>query len=691
MVPSPNGEILSESKVSATVLVAEISGFSDLADQAEDPAVRQLLKETWERINRVVKEFDGSIVSYIGEELVVFWPPDVPGGDIGCRAVNCALSLRSIPAGMAAEGRPGALGRLKFKIGLSAGELLVMRAELAGQARIQGDPVNAARELAVLASPDRILIGQAVFQRVHGVFRLQRVRHLLSTGEKAPLTAYSVVARLDQPARIRYVGNGGLETRMVGREAQFHELVNLLEPLDVTADPFLALVIGEAGFGKSRMLYEFFGEVETGPRSYHLLSVRNFSEMQRTPFFMWKTLLKTRFGIREDMDEAESQDALLKGILKTWGKRLGRYTAIEAAHFIGALIGVSWRNSPYLKPFDDDPAGRNQHAFQLVREFFHRLSDSAPIILLVDDLQWADPGSLELLRNLLNQGTDAVPMLVLASVSPDFLADAAQWQRLAYRQVVLEAIPYTFEMIGDAFPSQPRLPDALLARMIGKAGGNPLYLEEIVRHIYQSNLDEQQGQRKPSAAYPIPDTLAGLLAMRLEQVSSQAREVLQLASVTGRTFWRGSVIAAARQPVGTGLLNLPAGVLERVVDEALDEIVQAELAFRRTDPVFGGEQEFIFKHPLVREVAYAVLPERYRKFYHFAAAKWLAEKNGSEMQVPIAEHFEKAGNISSALRYYQYAKTNATACGIPAEAELLESHIRTIRRSEQTAGPLDPA
>lgn len=690
MVNSPAADSLPEGQQSATVLVAELFGFSAFADQADQPVVRQLLKETWRRIARVIADFHGRIVTYIGDELIVIWDAEVPGDDAEL-AVNCALALQRVPAGMAAEGRAGVLGRLKFKVGISTGDIFVMRTDPSEPARVIGETLNTAKRFAELADPDKILIGTAAFRRVQGVFRMQRVSDLYLRGKTDPVEAYFVDARHEHATRIRYTGTGGLETRMVGRDNEFQSLKSLLEALDVSADPFLVLLIGEMGLGKSRLLLEFSGEVESAMKYYNFMAVRNHAENQRAPFFMWKSLLRNRFGIRDDMSEAVAQDTLLKGILRVWGKRLGKYTAIEAAHLIGDLIGISWRNSPYLLPFEGDPAARNARAFDLVRELFNRMADSGQVVLVVDDLQWIDLGSMELLLHVLAQSADALPMLILASAPPDFVVQYPEWGRLAYRVVDLEPIPYSFEMIVEAFPSLLNLPDPLLARMINKVSGNPLYLEEIARHIHFSRLKGKDVQRKISVAYPIPDTLNGLLAMRLEQVSQQASEVLQLASVTGRSFWRGSVLAAAKQPVGTGLLNLPAERLESAVDEALREIVRAELAFRRSDLVFGEEQEYIFKHSQFQEVAYENLPVKYRKFYHFAAAKWLAEKAGPDRQVIIARHFEIAGNISSALRYYQYAWNYAKACGIPAEVEALERHIRTIRRSEQTIGPEDSA
>ncbi len=647
-----------------------------------------LVKETWKRIDKVIIDHGGTITNHIGDEVTAVWGLPNPSGMDAERAVNCALALQSLLTGFAVEGRKSVMGNLKLKIGLSSGEALITRMGMKNDLNLIGETVNTAKRLSELASPEKILIGPVTFHMVHGVFRIYRISDLFLRGKTEAMNGYYVEGRHDQPTRIRYTGTGGLETRMVGREAEFKALLDLFEPLDLATDPFLVLIVGGVGHGKSRLMLEFSSEIESARKDFNFMSVRGTAEAYRTPFYIWKTLFKQRCGIRDDMPLQEAQENLLRGVINMWGKELGKYTAVEAAHFIGELIGLKWKGSPYIEPFHRNPEARNQRAFELIRELFTRVGTTGPVFLLIDDVQWVDAGSLELLLHILEQGTDPLPMVVIASMQPDYLEAYPEWERLSYEVVRLGPIQYTFEMIEQAFPSLFRLPEGLLARMIERSGGVPLYLEEIVKHIHFDRLMRSEEPRKaPSVAYPIPNTLKGLLLTRMDQVSLQAREVMQLASVAGRVFWRGSIIAAAKQPVGTGILNLPIEVLEKVVDNALNEISRAELAFRRTSPVYDGEQEYIFKHQLLQETAYEILPEKYRKFYHFAVAKWLADKVGPDMQVNIARHYERGGNISSALRYYQSALEYAEASGVFAEVELLQQQINNIRSGEKHTLP----
>jgi predicted ATPase len=519
---------------------------------------------------------------------------------------------------------------------------------------------------------------------VRGAFRVRRLDALELRGKTRPVTGYVVEEKLEQPTRVRYSGDESLETKMVGRNESFADLLDLYEALQVASDPFLGLVVGESGMGKSRILMEFSSRMEGVDPMISFFSVRGLAEAEKSPFYMWKSLWKHRFGVHENETSEAAAEGFLRGVLASWGKRLGDYSAVEAAHLIGDLIGLEWKNSPYLEAFHGDVYERNRRAFVLSRELLVRLAEAGPVVLLIDDLQWVDAGSLRLLAELLAPAADALPLFVLAASRPDFLVPNFQWLNLSYKTIRLEPIPFTPEMVREAYPKVSDFPDALLARMADRSAGSPFYLEELVKSFIQTDGDDPNVRAMPpSIAHPIPENLRALLQARMDSLPREAREVLQLASVTGRIFWTGAIKAAARQPVGTGLLNLPDEVLDRVVTNGLRQIVRAELAFPRTDSIYRGEQEYIFKHQMLQEVAYETLPQKYRKFYHFAVAKWLSERASPGFNAMVARHFEMAGNMSTALRLYRSALDYAESHGVRNEAEWLKGHIRGMQHYER--------
>jgi class 3 adenylate cyclase len=668
----------------ATVLFADLQGFTALAEELDFETVSDMIKEVWTRLDAVVVDHGGYIDKHIGDEVMAIWGAPYGAEDDAERAVTCALALvESLDAYCKETDRPEAAG-LKVKIGLHTGQVLATYLGIRKEYTVIGDTVNTAKRLAETAEAQTVLMGHTTYRMVRGAFRVRRMDSLELRGKTRSVTGYVVEEKLAQPTRVRYAGDESLETKMVGRDDAFADLLDLYEALQVASDPFLGLVVGESGMGKSRLLMEFSSRMEGVDPAISFFSVRGLAEAEKSPFYIWKSLWKHRFGIHENETPEAAAEGFLRGVLACWGKRLGDYSAVEAAHLIGDLIGLDWKNSPYLKAFEGDIYERNRKAFVLTRELLARIAEAGPIIFLIDDLQWVDQGSLTLLAELLKPAADALPVFVLAASRPDFLVPHFRWLNLAYRVIRLEPIPFTVEMVRETYPGAGHFPDALLARMADRSAGSPFYLEELVKSILQTDSDDPHAQpMPPSIAHPIPENLRALLQARMDALPRDAREVLQLASVTGRIFWSGAVKAAARQPVGTGLLNLPDEVLDRVVGDGLRQIVRAELAFPRTDSIYRGEQEYIFKHQMLQEVAYDTLPQKYLKFYHFAVAKWLSERASPGFNAMVARHFEKAGNMSTALRLYRSALDYAESHGVRNEAEWLKGHIRDIQQFER--------
>jgi predicted ATPase len=186
----------------------------------------------------------------------------------------------------------------------------------------------------------------------------------------------------------------------------------------------------------------------------------------------------------------------------------------------------------------------------------------------------------------------------------------------------------------------------------------------------------------------LPESLHATLQARLDSLSPEARAVVLLASVIGRVFWVGAVEAAALQSAGPSLLRGSATDIERLMRAALPEIVQAELAFPRAGSVFTGEQEYIFKHSILRDVAYGLLPHKYLRQYHLAVARWLAARTGPDLSATVAAHLEVAGENREAARCYLAAGDYAAAHGAADEAEWLRTRARKIADRPATAGPI---
>ncbi len=668
----------------ATVLVAYLDGFSRRPGHGNFDIVDELLKEAWRVIDRVIQESGGFIETHTGDEVRVVWGAPVSGEDDAERAVSTAMNIEAALRAFAVDSLHPDAQTIHLRVGVNSGPVLALYIGLDNQYRIVGEALDAAKKLALTAEPKQVLIGEQTYRLVRGAFRVTSLGVINEEDEAPPITGFRVEEKLLQPTRVRYTDQGGLETHMVARDAEMEMLEAMFEEANSQGSPRLALVVGDTGMGKSRLLAEVSRQLELENSRLHSFSARGLAEAEKAPFFLWKALWKHRFGIQESMDVEATRENFMRGILQIWGNRLGAVSAIEAAHMIGQLVGIEWENSPYLEDLAAQPERRKQRAFELTRELFSRLSETGPVLLMVDDLQWVDRGSLDLMAYLAQDQSTTLPLFILAGARSEFPKANVQWLNIA-NLVPLRPIPFDATLVKAAYPALVGYPDAFLSGLGSRSEGNPYFLEELVKSIVQSEGNYDAAPRVPpeAVATNLPQNLRALLQERLDALPSDAREVLLLASVVGRMFWVGAIKAAAKQPIGTGLLNLPEEVLDRVVQNALRHLVRAEMAFPRADSIFADQQEFIFKHAMLREVAYDLLPQKYRRFYHFAIARWLSKRAGPDFHVMIAGHYEQAGGISAALRHYNLAVKYAEASGAEEDIDWLKNRIESIQSGEK--------
>ena len=415
------------------------------------------------------------------------------------------------------------------------------------------------------------------------------------------------------------------------------------------------------------------------PQSTVLIS-RALAETQKVPFYLWKSLWNNHFDISDDLEPRRARERFLRGIVELWGKRPGQISAIEAAHVIGNLLGQEWPGSPFLEKYKDSALQRTEKAYVLIRELLGRISEIQPLVLAVEDLQWADKGSLDLLSALMKSGPGNFPILLIGSARREFLRENVHWSNLA-TVIRVEPLVLNSASVRQAYPALAEVPDSILDELSEKSGGNPYFLEEMVKSLTRADELTQSPslQTLSELTEKMPGNLQAMLQARLDDLPRDVRDVALVASVVGRVFWEGAIVAAARQPVATGMLNLPENVLDRVVQNALRHLVRAELAFPRPGSTFSDEREYIFKNSLLRDVAYHLIPHKHLNYYHYAIARWLAERTGEDFAANVADHYERAGHFSRALRHFETAASYAAGNGATAEASELRDHIQQLR------------
>ena len=659
-------------RVLVTVLFVEIMGFSTLADLLKPEQVSLETKALWEEFNQIIKEHGGLIINQLGDSLMVVWgAPESQEDDTEKAVFACLALLNGLTRFKESASHPAVKG-LRLRMGIHTGLALAGYVGARGEYTVLGDTVNIAKRMEESGQPGDVIVSEATFQDIRGAFQVKRLAPIQLMDTKALVNIFQILEELPQPTKLRYRSKGGLETNLVGRNREMDRLAEIFLRIQEARQPHLALITGAAGLGKSRLLFEFAGHLETENPLLTVMSSRALDQTSRVPYYLWKELWSNRFEINEDDPLDVSQKKVIDGVLSLWGRALGEVTAVESAHFLGSLIGVTWEKSRYLDPYLTKPQERVERAFDLMGELLVRASQRGPVVLILDDLQWADPGSLKLINYLWRTKGRGLPLLMLASAREEFMNEGGI-EFLEADRIDLQPLPISADLVREAYPLLKNETENVLFALAKKAGGNPYFLEEMVKNL------QAAGEFTENRVNKLPKTLAALLQSRLDSLSLEGRATAYFAAVSGRVFWKGSVLAAYRGAPGvTQVLDVSSHNLVGKVQKSLDELMEKELAFLRVGSSFSGDREYIFKHAILREVAYQRMPDDLKEACHHAVATWLADRVGPERSICVAHHFEEARIFDRAQKFYTLAADHARTLGSFEEADDIQYHARTL-------------
>ena len=643
-----------------TVMFADVIGFTELADQLDFEEVSDLIRGLWLKLDRVIEDYGGYIDKHIGDAFMVVWGAPRAREDDAERAVSAGLAVLDALEEYKESSHHPAVESLQLRVGIHSGLALAGYVGLKGEYTVLGRTVNLAKRLEEHADPSTVLISDATYQFIRGAYQVERLEALDLEGFEHSIQVFQVLEYLQQPSKLRYRSAGGLETRLVGRDRELEQLWDFFQAGLEQEEPTMVLFSGEAGLGKSRLMMEFSQQLEGEKLPVQIMSSRALEQTESVAFYLWKELWTNRFDINDDDPEELAQKKILDGVLTLWGKALGEIPAVEAAHFVGDVIGMDWGDSPYLEKYADQVEKLHQRTFRLHGELFHRASRRGPLVLLLDDLHWADRGSIDLLYSLVSPEIMPAPVFILGAARPQifkkypFISDRA-------RIIELEPLPVSGDLVREAYPALQDAPDQLLEDLAVRAEGNPYYLEELVKSLIQAGYD---GKSQLADRVQLPPTLQMLLQARLDSLSAEAKATALFAAAVGRVFWKGAVLALFRDASGvTEVFDVSSQNLVGRVQLSLDELMRKELAFPRVGSTFSGEREYIFKQSLLRDVAYSLLPKKHRTDCHRTIADWLAERAGPERTVTVAKHYELAEELEQARNYYLRAAEYAESVG----------------------------
>lgn len=623
----------------ATVLFADVQGFTAVAEKLDYETVSDLINGIWKNLDKLIEDHEGYIDKHLGDGVMATWGAPFAGDNDAEQAVAAGLSLITALNDFCQQTLIPGADALQLRVGINSGPVFAGYVGTRAEYTVLGDTVNVANRLEQIAEAGTVVIGENTLRLVRGSFRVKRLEPTKVKGKIEVVQPYAVEGRLSSQGRMRYQSMDSLVTNMVGRDEELAKLKSIYERAFETNKPQMALVGGDVGIGKSRLLMEFGNLLENSGENVNILSTRGLAQTSKIPFYAWRTLLRNRFDVRDDDTAPIATEKWSRGIDSIWGAD-EQDSKHEITQILGEMIGLSAQS-------DLANNDKLKRIFFLTRELLRHLSKYKRLVLFFDDLQWADRESLHLLAHMLSTEEPSLQTLIVGVARPEFLKTQTQWHNLA-RVINLAPLTITHELVRQAYPDLQTVPTPVLQEISLHAEGNPYFLEEIVKTLVKNGLLEDNINSLDvhnRLLVQIPESLRATLQARLDNLSREARTVALLASIVGRVFWVGAVLAEAHStplPGSTPMLNIPEPVVDRFVQDGLRQLVRAELAFPRSGTQFSEEQEYIFKNSYLRDVAYSLIPNRNRAQYHAAVAEWMGEKADPAYQAMAREHKQSA-------------------------------------------------
>ena len=637
-----------------TVLFADVVNSTSMGEQLDPEHVIEIMNGAFAFLNVAVAKYGGTVARLMGDAVLAFFGAPLTHEDDAERAVRAGLEIQAAAKeyGQTIKANYGLDFNVRVGINTGLAVLAVVGDEIKTEYTAMGDTTNLAARLQSAAKPGTVLISADTYHLVKPLFDFNPRGAIEFKGKSAPVQTYEALAPKTVPGRAR--GLEGVSSPLVGRDAEVRLLQDKLEGLLAGQGAFAA-VIGEAGLGKSRLIAELRKLMNTESRSQVAwIEGRAISYGRSTAYYPWRQIIREAVGAQEG-DEPDT----VRERLRLAYDRHGLPSA--DLPFLEALLGVEGEASSRLVRSLDGEALR-QRLVEATRSYIGVLAQTAPVVLVLDDLHWADESSVELLLSM-TELVESAPLLVICLMRPD--KDAASWSILErarnrlggrFTEIVLEPLDaeHSHELLGNLLYIED-LPASVHDLILQKAEGNPFFVEEVIRTLIDSRHIVRENShwraRREIINVAIPDTLAGLLSARIDRLPEDTKQVAQTSAVLGRIFaYRALTAVCAAAPPN-----------ERVedVEPHLGTLTYEELVRERArDP----DLEYIFKHTLTQEAAYDLLLIRRRKELHRRAGSVLEQVYSERLDdsVPaLAHHFWLGEDWARAAKYSMRAGVRA--------------------------------
>jgi class 3 adenylate cyclase/tetratricopeptide (TPR) repeat protein len=630
-----------------TILFADLVGSTSLGEAIDPEDLAEIINGAFAVMTRAVSDAGGYIARLMGDGLLAFFGAPVAHEDDPLRAVRAALAIRDGVADYGAEVAAAGGPRLGVRVGLDSGLVVVgqIGSDLFSEYTTLGDAANTAARLQGAAPPNEVYLSETTERLIHGAVALEPTPPLTLKGKAAPVAAFRLTGPPPEPgASVR--GLPGVTTPLVGREGELARLLGMFDDVVAGRRGAWVTMAADAGVGKSRLMSAVLEELARRDAPLTIVRGRAVEQDALAPYSLLKSLLAARFGTA-GAGPGAARAAIEAGLARD----LAAVPGLDAARAAGELAGL-------VRPeaaAGGDARGRAERALAALSAWARALAAASPLVLAAEDLHWADDASLDAVARLAGALRGA-PALVLCNCRPDLFARRPLWGEGEAGHVRLDLGPLspaaTARLVAALVDAESPVPEDVGHFVAERSEGNPYYIEELVRMLLAREVLVRDGAswRVDQAKLEdgrVPTTLQGMLQARLDGLAPAEKDASQRASVFGRVFWGGALVA----------LGAP--------DPAVVDTLRGRgLVYARERSSFPDEREFLFKHALLRDAAYTTILKKARPGLHGAAADWLlglvADQYGG-FAAQIGRHCQEAGRDAAAARHYRAAADRALA------------------------------
>jgi len=614
------------------VLFADLVGFTARAEQLDPEDVRALLAPYHERLRGELERFGGTVEKFIGDAVMALFGAPVAHEDDPERAVRAALAIRDW---ITEEGE-----NLQVRVGVNTGEALVAVDAHAsqGEGMAAGDVVNTAARIQAGAPVNAILVGELTYRATAHTVNYREAEPVVAKGKSEPVAVWEALE-----ARARFgvdVAQRSIAP-LVGRQRELELLVSTLARVREERSPQLVTLVGVPGIGKSRLALELSNAVEQERELVAWRQGRSLPYGEGVTFWALGEIVKAQAGILES-DPAEEAAAKLRRSVKDLVSDETEVQWLDA--HLQPLVGIGGENG----------GARAGEPFAAWRRFLEALAEQNPLVLVLEDLHWADDALLDFVDELVDRVAD-VPLLVLATARPELLERRPGWGGGKPNAATLSLPPLPDDAsarLVAALLDRPVLSAERQQDLLAKIGGNPLYAEQYARaFVERGDLVD------------LPETVQGIIAARLDGLSPEEKRLLQDAAVVGKVFW-----LSALEAIG--------GLARSDIEDGLHRLERKQFVQRARQSSVAAQAEYAFRHVLLRDVAYGQIPRSARGDKHRRAAEWL------ESLGRVEDHAEMVAD------HYANALEFARASGGGADPELVERAHLALRDAGDRASAL---